>query len=195
MSKLYVNEIKPKTSGNIVTGMTNILEQVQLLCVGDSITVPSGTYTSQNVTAVQNLTTTYADLTGSKITYTPPEGAVAVVYEFNYFMGWGDDHTIAHLKFYVDGTEVTKARHNNSGRFREQYANFRWVIPIGGTADSTTGRQAIWTSSKELKMTGREYSTGNEAKLHQVVYWDGGNGSHIVTPTITLTAIGGAYNG
>ena len=50
---------------------TNVLEQLSMLCDGQSYTVSSGTYTSQNVTALQILDNTYTDITGSTISYTP----------------------------------------------------------------------------------------------------------------------------
>ena len=49
-----------------------VIEQFMSPCDGSSITVQSGTYTVQNATGVQLLTTTYADVTGSVIDYTPP---------------------------------------------------------------------------------------------------------------------------
>ena len=61
---------------------TNVLEQLSMICDGQNYTVSSGTYTSQNVTALQILTTSYADVTGSTISYTPPAGATCVIYEF-----------------------------------------------------------------------------------------------------------------
>jgi len=54
MSKLYVDEIHSKTAGGIITttGLSNVKEQLAMLCDGGSYTVPSGTYTSTNVTAL-----------------------------------------------------------------------------------------------------------------------------------------------
>ena len=53
----------------ISTG-SNIIEVINSICDGRSITVPSGTYTMPNVTAQQELTTSWADVTGSSFTYT-----------------------------------------------------------------------------------------------------------------------------
>ena len=89
-----------KASGN------NILEQVSGICDGSEITVSSGTYTLPNVTSSQTLSTSYADATGSPITYTPPSGTVAVLYEFQFQFSWSNAHCISHWKLYIDGTEV-----------------------------------------------------------------------------------------
>ena len=52
-----------------------VLEEFCSPCDGSAITVRSGTYTVGTVSAVQNATTSFADLTGSSIDYTPPSGA------------------------------------------------------------------------------------------------------------------------
>ena len=116
MSKLYVNEIKPKTSGNIVTGLSNVLEVLAMNCDGGTYTVPSGTYTAPNVTSVMSASSSHDDLTGSIITYTPPTGATAVLYEFsaNYATG-NDTRVIMSMKYYVDGSEVVYARRGIAG--------------------------------------------------------------------------------
>ena len=89
-------------------GMT--LETVAGVCDGRSITVSSGTYTLQNVTAEQIMSTTYTDITGSSISYKPPPGTRQVTYRFSCMMSQGgsNTHTIGHLKLFVDGTEITK---------------------------------------------------------------------------------------
>ena len=46
-------------------GGSNVLEALHMVCDGSSTTVSSGTYTSENVTAAQNTSTTYTDISGS----------------------------------------------------------------------------------------------------------------------------------
>ena len=72
----------------------------------------------------------------------------------------------------------------------EEIFDFRWVIGIGGTADTNVGRLATWTADKTMKMTVRTYATGNEAYLHRNLYWDGAapSGGHLRLPTLTITA-------
>jgi len=169
---------------------SNALEVVSLNCDGGSVTVPSGTYTSTNVTTHQGLTTSYQVITGSSISYTPPAGATAVVYEFNYQLRGVDTHGIAHIRFQIDGTEVVYARTNisansaMSGRY-----HFRWIIPIGGTASANTGRQATWSSGKVLRLQAREYGTSNETNMHQSQHWNGSGTSTFMAPTLMITAV------
>ena len=196
MSKLYVNEIKPKTSGGIVTGASNVLEVLAMNCDGGTYTVPSGTYTAPNVTSVKSAATHYDDLTGSIITYTPPTGTTAVLYEFSGNYATGDDaRVIMSMRFYVDGSEVVYARRGIDGDYGGGLWNFRWVIPIGGTADSNTGRQASWTTGKEMKITFREYSSSYEGRFHIIQEFDGSGTDIFAAPTLTITAIGSPYNG
>ena len=84
-----------------------VIEQFVSPCNGSSITVQSGTYTVQNVTAVQALTSTWADLTGS-VQHTPPTGTQTVVFEFNYYLARSDATFISHDKF-VGGENVTQS--------------------------------------------------------------------------------------
>lgn len=196
MSKLYVNEIKPKTSGGVVTGASNVLEMIPMVCDGENYTSVSGTYTPTNVTAVQNLTSTYVDVNGSSISYTPPEGTTTVMYDFALFFGLVDSHCIAHFRFYIDGTEITNARKNiGISQNPELPIILRYIIPIGGTANASTGRQASWTSAKTLKIQAREYGSSNEAKLHATNYWDGASTAQFSQPNLTITSIGSPYNG
>ena len=195
-SKILVDEIAPKTTGGAVKGASNVLEMIPMLCDGESYTGISGTYTPTNVTAAQDLTTTYTNLNGSVISYTPPSGAVAVVYEFAMVYTRGDNHAIGHYKFFIDGTEVTNARRPTGVSVTPELPLImRYIIPIGGTADSATGRQASWSGAKELKIQGREYGASNEVKLFSTYYWDGATSAQFCQPTLTITAIGSAYNG
>ena len=195
MSKLYVDEIAPKTTGaNIISpfSKSNVLEQLAMLCDGGTYTVSSGTYTSTNVTGVQNLTTTYTTLSGSEISYTPPTGATCVVYEFCFALTWADSHSIGHYKFFIDSDEAVYHRKSLGGTYSQQFITAKSIVPIGGTADTNTGRQASWTSAKTLKMQAREYASGNEQKVFASAYWDGASNAVFQQPTLTITALGGA---
>jgi len=169
---------------------SNVLEVVSLNCDGGSVTVPSGTYTSANVTSALGMTTTYQTITGSSITYTPPSDATAVIYEFNFSHKHVDSHPIIHVRLILDGTEVTYARSNLSGNSALGYrCHFRWTIPIGGTASSSTGRLASWTTGKNIKLEGREYGSSNEAIVHQMNHWNGSAANTFAAPTLTITAV------
>ena len=194
-SKILVDEIAPKTTSGIVKGASNVLEVLPMLCDGGSYVVPSGTYTPTNVTAAQALTTSYATVTGSELSYTPPSGTICVVYDFSFQFTFYDANGIAHFRFYIDSDEVTNQRLNLSGQYPEMMPTLRYVIPISGSADTATGRQATWTSAKTLKIQSREYGSSNEAFLHSTNYWDGGSGDQFHQPNLTITSIGAAYNG
>lgn len=166
-----------------------ILEVLASPCDGSSVVVGSGSYTVQNVTTQQTLSTAYQDLTGSTITYTPPSGATRVIYEFCFAMRWEHDHAITHHKFFIDGEEVVYARFNRSGRYPEDKVTFEWPIAIGGSTNINTGRQSTWTTAKTLKIQSRWYGTSNARNAHGTSYWDGAGTNMFVMPTIKITAI------
>ena len=184
----------PAISGAALTDVgSNIKEQLAMLCDGGSYTVPSGTYTSQSVNAGGGTSSTHTDLSGSVITYTPPTGTTAVVYEFSFAISPKDtdEHGILHTKLVIEGTEVTDSRVNFSGKTNlEMLCNFRYVVPIGGTANTATGRQSSWTSGKEIKIQARRYGAGNEPRIHETRYWDGASNNVFRRPTLTITALG-----
>ena len=60
------------TTATSITKQGQVLETLAGVCDGRSITVESGTYTLENVTTKLPATTTFADVTGSKINYKPP---------------------------------------------------------------------------------------------------------------------------
>ena len=194
-SKILVDEIAPKTTSGIVKGASNVLEVLPMLCDGGSYVVPSGTYTPTNVTALTNLTTSYVTLPGSEISYTPPSGTICVIYDFTFLFSYSSAHAISHYRFYIDSDEVTNQRLNVSGQYPEVIQNLKYVIPIGGSANTATGRQATWTSAKTLKITVREYGSSNQGTVHSTVYFDGGGAATFHQPSLTITSIGAAYNG
>ena len=194
MSKLYVNEIHPKTTGGIITttGLgSNIKEQLAMLCDGNNYTVSSGTYTAANVTAVQNLTTSYVDLNGSSISYTPPTGTTMVKYQFIFHMVYADVYGLSHYKLFIDSDEATKQRTTLGANSAPQWQQtLTYLIPIGGSADTSTGRQATWTSAKTLKIQVREYGSANEAAVHKLFHWDGVGDAQTPMPKLIITALG-----
>ena len=188
MSTLKVDNLL-LSNNNAGTG--RILEVVSGVCDGRSITTMSGTYSLENVTAQQTLNSTFTDVNGSSISYNPPEGTKRVVYEFIHSMAWSDAHAISHWKTFIDGVEVTKARHTISGYYPERQERHSWIFHIGGSDDSTVGQVSTWTSSKTLKLQAREYGTSNGYdKLFATTYWDGSGNNQFSVPILTITAIG-----
>ena len=180
--------------GSALTGVgsSNVKEQFTLVANGESITVGSGTYTPTNVTAVQTLTESHAVITGSSLAYTPPSGTTDVIYEFSWTINQGGIK-LAHYAMRIDGTQITGTRQTYSaeGTYDNQRIAFQWRIPIGGSASTTTGRVASWSSPKTIDMTMRVYALPTyQGVLHRSVYWDGGSLALVPQPIIKITALG-----
>jgi hypothetical protein len=167
----------------------NVIETLASVCDGSVKTVKSGIYTFPNVTAQQSTSTTYTDITGSSITYTPPAGTTSVIYKFQFSTYWISTHAINHYKFFIDGAEVVYARHSRSSQYNEDRYSFEWVVNIGGTTSANTGRQATWTTPKVLKMQARNYGGSNNNNLHGTRYWDGGESNQFSMPVLTIEAV------
>ena len=191
LKRLDFSHIKP--SGNVLEILTGV-------CDGRSVTVPSGTYTMPNVTAVQGLTGSYADLTGSEIAYTPPSGTKQVIYSFQHMFTRDGDYPLAHYKFFVDSDEATRYRTTLYGAYTVMLQELRFIISITGSADTTNANLASWSSAKTLKIQEREYTDGsggstNTARAHGLLYWDGGglsgsgNGFQYKAPILTITSL------
>ena len=77
-NSLTINGVDINTTTTAQEGQ--ILEIVSGTCDGRTVIAKSGTYTLPNVTAVQELTETYTDVTGTSISYKPPAGTRYVKY-------------------------------------------------------------------------------------------------------------------
>ena len=144
-----------------------------------------------NVTASQTNTSSYVDVTGSSIAYNPPTGTTQVHYQFDYFTAEVDEPQLAHWKFFLDSDEVTKAR--RSTRFTNSWAGlqtFRWIFNIGGSADTTVGRVASWTSDKTIKVQVSRHNSSHPAIIHEFSHWGTTNDDSFVLPRLGITAIG-----
>jgi len=169
----------------------SVLEQFYYPCIGETVTTSEGDITLANVTAAQTGTTTYTDLTGSSISYTPPSGTKTVIYEFQFAHCKESLHeySASHFKFFIDSDEVTKAYHTAGAEDPHGEVIFRWPIRIGGTADTTSGRVSSWTSNKTLKLQYREYSGSRETVCHNATLVDGTTSDAFVAPRIGITAL------
>ena len=187
-------------TGTVTGAGSNILEMFSGICDGRSLTVSSGTYTLQNVTAYQSLTNSYVDITGSEITYTPPSGTTTVVYRFITHMDSRGYSGIHHQKFFIDSTEVIPGyrsvvpgeyvtnNHNN------QTHVFEYMIQCNaGSDDAANAKFSSWTSAKTLKMTARRYSASYAIDIHRNRYRDGTTAFDaaysVAPPTMTIIAI------
>lgn len=173
----------------------NILEVLTGTCDGRSVTVDSGTYTFGNVTAYQNLSSSYADITGSSIAYTPPTGAKHVSYEYNFMYDCTATSGISHFKLMVDNTEVNPAYKNFASNYNSSshHGNFPcsvfYVFDLtAATDDVANGKFSSWASNKTIKVQGREYANGYEGAVHYMVYGSTVGTATYVQPNLTITA-------
>ena len=200
--------ISPGTSGHVLTSAGagavpafaspaastlyragEVIETLSLICNGETQTVLSGTYTAPNVTAVQQMTTSWADITGSSIAYTPPSGTSRVIYRFSFVSSYVDAGAIGSFALYLDSDEVVHARSGTAGQYHENQHHLEWTFRIGGTASTNTGRVASWSSAKTIKVQGYEYSTGYEHQVHGTETWENSSAEHLSVPRITIQAI------
>jgi hypothetical protein len=178
-----------------------IIEMLTHSCDGTTMYgADSRSYTWPNVTATQDFGTSYADLTGSSIAYTPPTGAKTVLYRFMWMyedQGYGG---ISHYRFYIDSTEVTAAYTNLAYNYDsggnghgQNMAVFEYTIDCAASSTSAAAAQfTSWTANKTLKIQAREYSSSYRARAHYNGWRDGTGASspyNFRRPTLTLVAI------
>ena len=91
------------------SGSLRVLEQFLSPCDGSVIPLNQGNTTLDNVTSVQNLTSTNILVSGSEITYEPPAGTVQIIYEFVMHCSGSDAHGIGTVRTYLDSVHTTNA--------------------------------------------------------------------------------------
>lgn len=197
MAKL--TEIYPAPASN------SIKETLTGVADGRSVTVSSGTYTFETVSSGLSLSTSYVDIPGSSITYTPPEGTKYVYYKFSYksvaaAVNYGSSG-IHHLKLFLDGTDVYRAHKSNSGNYsgahtnnHSSFTNFvEYVFDLTAASDDYgQGKLNGWTTGKVIKCQARDYSSPYyQADIHKNHWEDGtgASGEEVYTkPTIKIIA-------
>jgi hypothetical protein len=171
-----LTDIFPAASGN------SVLEVVQGICDGRVITVPSGTYTLPNVTAEQIYNTSYSDVTGSSITYTPPENAKYVLYRFDFKWLSQGSSGLSHFRLYMDSTEVIPAYRHCAGQYSGSHSNSHANLPMmveyvfdltAVSDDIANGKLAGWTSAKTIKVQARGYTSTYIPAAHGNQWFDG----------------------
>ena len=170
-----------------------IIETLGGVCYGQTIIGTSGTYTWPNVTAKQDQTASYASVTGSEISYTPPSGTKHVNYRFQFkFQNDAVEHNIGNYYFAIDTVQVLHSRFTTGAQsLHESILNFDWVIDIGDSDNTDVGSFVTWTSPKTLQIFGRNWDgSGNENDHHGTYYWEGSSGSvQFNRPKLFITAI------
>ena len=181
-------------SASIASGAvsaSNILEILSSPCNGTAVTVPSGTYTFADITSAQANTTSYADVTGSSITYTPPSGTTRVIYKFYSQISYdGANYHATHCKFFLDGSEVTDGRRTFYGNYLAGGLTYEYTINCNASGANTShGDITSWTTPKVMKLQAREYDSGNQSVFHKLKLWDGTSSSDVVVPILTITSL------
>ena len=186
--------MKTDGSGNLAfatVASPKIKEQFYSPCDASVIALDQGNTTLGDVTAVHTPATVFADVPGSTLAYVPPSGTTQVIYEFQFLIHPKDSDPYISMMFFIDSDEVTQARIGVGGQYARGIQHFKWGINIGGTADTTAGRLASWTSSKTLKMQAINYSNTREGSMFHTQHWTGPNTSGVFAcPSIGITAVG-----
>ena len=191
MGKL--TEIFPASSTN------NVLEVVQGTCDGRSITVDSGTYTLESVTAHTDGTTSYQKIPGSLIAYTPPASTRTVLYRFDFKWHSIGSSGISHFYVDIDGTRIT----NSNKTFSENYSgnhghahggrgdSLYWLFDLtAGSDNAANGEFASWTSNKTIQCKFRRYdgsSYGVAVNWNRYYNGTSSSGNYVYNrPTLTI---------
>jgi hypothetical protein len=166
---------------------SNILEVVTGACDGRTVSTSNGNITLSDITAEQQLTTSFADVTGSSIAYTPPSGTTHLKYSFQFFKTIGSGSALTNTSIYVDGTEVENSRQNASGGADK--INVEYIFKTNASSeDVAKGHFTSWSSNKTIKVQAKEYNSSNEVQAHALHYWTTTNQGYISVPIITITA-------
>ena len=161
---------------------SNVLEEIQCVPDGRSITVGSGTYTLQNVTGTQTLTNSYAEVTGSKINYTPPAGTKYIKYQYEVHIDPvpNNYYGISHYRIYVDGSDVREAMKTYACQYYSTYGYANQLMVINyvfdltaSTTNAAAGEFAGWTGAKEIMVKARRYSSTYAVELNGNIWRDG----------------------
>ena len=177
-----------------------IIETLMGQCDGRQVTVGSGTYTLTDVTGQQILSTSYADITGSSISYTPPSGTKFLLYRFGFKYDSTELVGLGHFEIQVDGNAVEPSRKSFAGgnaweaSAGEMYAVMEYVFNLNvGSTDTSEGEYNGWTGAKTIKVRGRDYTDTQGGRCHTNTYWDGGGASGVsaapIKPMLYIQAI------
>ena len=191
MSTLKVDNLLLQNNN---TGTGRVLEMLTAT-LSDSATTTvegiSGTYTFESVTHHQALTTSYTEITGSRIAYLPPEGTKIVRYQFSYTVSAADGADgISSVRLYVDGDEITNGRRSHSPYRQDEIQFTHSLICNGNSTDLTRGIFTSWDTAKTIHLEAKEHSSTLNIEIHNSRAFDSGTNDQFCAPTITITAIG-----
>ena len=182
-------------SAGVSTSSLQVLEQFYLLADGRSVSTSNGTVTTTNVTTDPNLTDSFAEATGSSLTYHPPTGTTEIIYEYKFLIAENNSNDRYLVGYYVDidGSEILESRSSRMGSAEYQDTidvKYSFRVNTGGSNDATTGDRAALTSMT-IKTMVRRWASSYAAKLHFLQYYSGTSTVSIVRrPYVGITAIG-----
>ena len=178
-----------------------LIECIETIANGINVTVGSGTYSPTNVSATQDLSSSYADINGSVFTYNVPVGTKRLVYDFWVYMRDKDVGPILHFKGLTtpDGsstyTTVNDSRHTWRGPTANAdfqiWIHNRMVLFDNSIDEEDLGAGKLYPlggTTRKMKFQCREYSGSYEAELHKTQHWDGGGTDILVRPQIRIAA-------
>ena len=181
----------------------NVLEVVEGVADGRTVTINDKSYTFGNVTNYTSLSTSFADLAGSSIAYTPPEDTKYVSYKC-YFKHRAIDYGgIMGYRIALDGTVVGPSQRHLSGNYSNGGNNHAQFLGMAmfvfdltaSSTDISNGKipKSNWTSDKVIKVLARDYSSSYDAYVNINSWLDGAGASgvrNIDRPTIQIIAYG-----
>jgi len=205
-------KVQANASGAVVTGVLTttayrpgeIIETLTGHCDGRTLVGLSTSITLSNITAIQNINTdSYADITGSQVSYIPPIGTKTLIYRFMFHKGAITNSGINHFKIEIDGTDITYARRtytndHNSGH-NHMHCMMDWTFKLNASSTSAANgyyTTADWVTAQQrkiIKVRGRRFNASYNGAVHYNKHWDGGTASgtsQVVQPSIFIQAIG-----
>ena len=189
-TKAQFNTALSDGSFRVGYGAGEVIECLTGACDGRTIVGKSGTYTWPNVTAGQEPSTSWVDMNGSSISYTPPSEANHVKYELNFHYSIGSAGSpLFHFRFYFDSSEVTHGR-TTSYLTYEGRMPYEMVLSLNNSTESLgDGKVGTWNTAKTLNLQVRSFSSSFLGELHTTHYYNGGLLNNLVIPKLTITAI------
>ena len=191
------NIVGVATGGFKKSGETSlqVLEQFYLLADGRSVSTSNGTVTTTNVTTDPNLTDSFAEASGSSLTYHPPTGTTEIIYEYKFLIAENNSNDRYLIGYYVDidGSEILESRTSRMGSAEYQDTidlKYSFRVNTGGSNNATTGDRAS-LSSITIKTMIRRWASSYAAKIHRLQYYSGTSAVDITRrPYVGITAIG-----
>tara|TARA_R100000278_G_scaffold25006_1_gene23090 strand:+ start:13275 stop:13859 length:585 start_codon:yes stop_codon:yes gene_type:complete len=164
---------------------SNLLEIIQYVPDGRTFQGASNNYTAPTTSNYQSTTTSYVDVQGSNITYTPPNGTRYIRYELNTKIGGVNGRSaISNFRLYVAGTEVEAAWKSFSSQYYSTYGYAVFPISLAFSFDLTAasddianGKFSNWTGAKEIKWMVRAHDSNYDDGRLNFNYWRDGTGA------------------